>query len=363
MSSLSQSEPADSQPQLEEQESAIAALQRLLRDRASAAGQVVVESSERPRSYVKRAAQAAWFPLYGVWYFARHREFYPLFASRLLPLSLISLLVYFLLFTFTFLPQFAFLAIWQGWNAWFSTVVLVLGEGLVIIQVGQQTHRCRKIRPWSMAVADLKSTRRASSKASLWTNVVSMSSMSVRNLHCRIAPVSCLLTNPQATLLNFGLDYLLAPHRVLFSDAPDSVKKLGKPTSPAIYQPWSLKQMAELVFFLPLNFIPWVGTPAFIIITGTRLGKLSHYRWQQLRGLNREERKRDTESRTWEYMWFGTVAMILELVPVFSLFFLLTTTAGAALWVADMEEDRKRMIDALERGQARDDRAPVRYRD
>lgn len=88
----------------------------------------------RPATYLQRAGIAASYPLRGIWYFLRNREFWPLFLGRILPLSLISLLVYLVLFTFTFLPQFAFLAIWQGWGAWVNAVVLVLGEGLVIIQ-------------------------------------------------------------------------------------------------------------------------------------------------------------------------------------------------------------------------------------
>lgn len=43
-------------------------------------------------------------------------------------------MVYFVLFTFAFLPQYAFLAIFHGWGAWVNAVVLVLGEGLVISQ-------------------------------------------------------------------------------------------------------------------------------------------------------------------------------------------------------------------------------------
>lgn len=88
----------------------------------------------RPALYLKRAAVAASYPIRGIWYFLRHREFWPLFAGRIMPLSLISFLVYFVLFTFTFLPQFAFLALFHGWGAWVNAVVLVLGEGLVIIQ-------------------------------------------------------------------------------------------------------------------------------------------------------------------------------------------------------------------------------------
>lgn len=145
----------------------------------------------------------------------------------------------------------------------------------------------------------------------------------------------------QATLIKRSLPDLVSPHRILFADASNAVKTLGRPISPAVYTPWSMTQIAELIIFLPLNLIPVVGTPAFIIITGTRLGKLAHYRWYQLRELTRDERKREIRSRTWEYAWFGTVAMIFELIPVLSMFFLITTTLGSALWVADMEDERK----------------------
>lgn len=90
--------------------------------------------SSRPAKYLSRAGVAFSYPLRGIWYFLRNREFWPLFLGRLLPLSLISLLVYLVLFTFAFLPQYAFLAIFHGWGAWFNAVVLTLGEGLVIIQ-------------------------------------------------------------------------------------------------------------------------------------------------------------------------------------------------------------------------------------
>lgn len=37
---------------------------------------------------------------------------------------------------------------------------------------------------------------------------------------------------------------------------------------------------------------------------------------------------------------FGTVTMLLQLVPVLSMFFLMTSAAGSALWVADIEQRR-----------------------
>ncbi|KAI1370986.1 hypothetical protein F4677DRAFT_457437 [Hypoxylon crocopeplum] len=247
---------------------------------------------KRPINYISRASTAASYPFRGIYYFLRHPAYYPLFLSRLLPLSIISFLVYAILFTFAFLPQYAFLAIFHGWGAWVNAVVLVLGEGLVIIQglfEGFFVDECR------VDVFD-------------------------------------------ATLLDKGLESLVAPHRLLFLDAPTSVKKLGKPTSSAVYQPWSLIQIVELIVFLPLNLIPYVGTPAFIIITGARLGTFAHYRWFELRGLTKKERKQEIKSRMWDYTWFGIIAMLLELVPILSFFFLLTSTTGAALWTAKLEE-------------------------
>ncbi|KAM3514150.1 hypothetical protein MY11210_002251 [Beauveria gryllotalpidicola] len=224
--------------------------------------------SSRPVSYVRRAGRAASYPLRGIWYFSRTREFWPLFLSRLLPLSLISLVVYFILFAFTFLPQFAFLAIFHGWGAWVNAVVLVLGEGLVIIQglfEGFFVDECR------VDVFDI----------------------------------------------------------------------------------------LELIVFLPLNLIPYVGTPVFIMITGTRLGKLAHYRWFQLRGLSKAEQKKELKRLGWENVWFGSVAMILELIPLLSFFFLLTSSTGAALWTAKMEhEARQRDLEA-----SADPTAPPPYTD
>lgn len=287
--------------------------------------------ASRPYGYVIRAARAASYPLRGIVYFMRHPAYWPLFASRLLPLSLLSILVYTLLFTFAFLPQFAFLAIFHGRGAWVNAVVLVLGEGLVIIQglfEGFFVDECR------VDVFDVSVLTRPTCHGSTLPSIPARVSQ---------APDLLVLTrlSAKATLIDKGLLDLITPHRIIFPDAPNSVKMLGKPSSPAVYQPWSLIQIVELIACLPLNLIPYVGTPAFIIITGARLGTFAHYRWFQLRGLNRKERKQEISRRRWDYTWFGVVAMLLELVPVLSLFFLLTSTSGSALWTAKLEHETR----------------------
>lgn len=73
------------------------------------------------------------YPFKGIWYFCADRQFYPLFGKRLIPLTITSIVVLGLLFIFTYLPQVAFLALWQGPGAWFNAAFLVLGEGQVLI--------------------------------------------------------------------------------------------------------------------------------------------------------------------------------------------------------------------------------------
>lgn len=153
-----------------------------------------------------------------------------------------------------------------------------------------------------------------------------------------------ILRKFQATLIREGLISIITPSRILLHDAPNTVKSLGKPTSPAIYAPFSFRQILEFILFLPLNFIPIIGTPLFLILTGARAGPFHHWRWFKLRGLTKNERNKEIKSRRWKYTWFGTVALMLQLVPVLSMFFLLTTACGSALWVVKLEEQK--MIDA-----------------
>lgn len=73
------------------------------------------------------------YPFKGIYFFLTHRDFYPLFGRRLIPLTITSIVVLGLLFTFTYLPQAAFLLIFHGPTAWVNAVFLVLGEAQVVI--------------------------------------------------------------------------------------------------------------------------------------------------------------------------------------------------------------------------------------
>lgn len=56
----------------------------------------------------------------------------------------------------------------------------------------------------------------------------------------------------------------------------------------------------------------------------------------------------DSRSFAWrhksQYCNFGTVAVALELIPIFNLLFMWTNVVGAALWVGDKYEKNEREI-------------------
>ena len=151
-----------------------------------------------------------------------------------------------------------------------------------------------------------------------------------------------------AVLINEGHTALIASSRLINQDGKDPVKQLGKPTTSAIYSPFSFRQIAEFIIFLPLNLIPVAGTPMFLILTGYRAGPLQHWRYFKLRDLTKKERNAFIKRRRLRYTWFGTAALLLQLVPVLSMLFLLTTATGSALWVAELERKRRALEDTPE---------------
>ena len=230
----------------------------------------------------------------GVYYFAAHPFLYPLLRARLLPSLLLSIFVLTNLFIWTYLPQVAFLAIFHGPLAWINGAFLVLGEGAAIVAL----------------------------------------------LFEAFFVDETLVDVFDAVLINEGLGDLVAQGRILQMEGSDPVKQLGKPTTSAVYSPFSFRQIIEFIFFLPLNLVPVVGTPVFLVLTGYRAGPLQHWRYFKLLGLTKKERQASTKRRKLQYTWFGTVALLLQLVPVLSMLFLLTTASGSALWVVKLERQR-----------------------
>lgn len=193
------------------------------------------------------------------------------------------------------MPQVAILAIFHGPLAWVNAAFLVLGEGAAIVALLFEAF------------------------------FVDESMVDVFD----------------AVLIQEGLGDLVAQERIIRTDGTDPVRQLGKPSTSAVYSPFSFRQIAEFICFLPLNLIPVAGTPAFLLLTGYRAGPLHHWRYFKLLGLTKKERQAVVKWRKLPYTWFGTIALLLQLVPMLSMLFLLTTAAGSALWVVQLEKIRQ----------------------
>ena len=240
--------------------------------------------------------------LQGIYYFFAHPFLYPLLRARLIPCLLLSLFVFTNLFLWTYLPQVMLLAVFHGRAlAWVNGAFLVLGEGAAIVALLFEAFFIDET----------------------------------------------LVDMFDAVLINEGLADLVGGSRVLDLGGSNPVRVLGSPILPAVYSPFSIKQIMEFILLLPLNLIPLAGTPMFLLLTGYRAGPLHHHRYFKLLGVTKGERNRVVKGRRLRYTWFGTAALVLQLIPVLSMLFLLTTAAGSALWVVRLEkENRQREVGA-----------------
>lgn len=239
---------------------------------------------------------ASWhYPLKGIVYFIAHPFLYPLLRAQLFPAFILSIFVLGNLFFWTYLPQVAFLAIFHRAGAWVNGTFLVLGEGAAIVALLFEAF------------------------------FVDESQLDIFD----------------SILVDKGFEDLVSTRRPVAVEGVNPVKRLGRPTRSSVYGPFSFRQIIEFIIFLPLNFIPIVGVPIFLLLTGYRAGPLQHWRYFKLREFDRKQRNTFVKRRRWQYTWFGTVALMLQLIPVLSMLFLMTTAAGSALWAADMEKQRQ----------------------
>lgn len=78
--------------------------------------------------------------------------------------------------------------------------------------------------------------------------------------------------------------------------------------------------------------------------TGRKQGPGYHSRYFQLKGFSERQKETFIQNRRPEYLAFGSVAMLLNMVPGANILFQYTNTVGAALWALDIE--RKRAVPA-----------------
>jgi hypothetical protein len=212
-------------------------------------------------------------------------------ASKLLPTVLLGLTTLASVFVFGYLPQAAILAVFNGPLAAVNAALLCLNESSTIFNTLAKTFLVEE----------------------------------------------SLIDTFDGTLVAQGEAELVSRERkVGRSGAGDAIGRLGKLVKKP-FAKFAPSAIIRYVMYLPLNFIPVIGTVMFILLQGKRAGPAAHARYFQLKGLSQTKQAEWVEKRQGAYTGFGTVATLLELVPVAGIFFAFTNTTGAALWAADLE--------------------------
>lgn len=253
--------------------------------------QVAQEDFNQARVTVNDAVRSATYlyPFKGIAYFFTHRALWRPLAAKLIPTISLGLGVTVFMFVVTYVPQAAVLTIFNGPLAFVTTVLLVLSESSTIFNVLSK----------NFLIDD------------------------------------ALIDTFDGTLMSRNMTTLVAKERTVKSGS-DPIAKLGKLASKP-FAKFAPSAIIRYFMYLPLNFIPIVGTIMFVVLQGRKFGPTAHARYFQLKQMNKKEKDQFVERRKAAYASFGIPAVLLEMVPIAGIFFSFTNTVGAALWAADME--------------------------
>ncbi|CAG8951529.1 hypothetical protein HYFRA_00007445 [Hymenoscyphus fraxineus] len=265
------------------------------------AKEVAIEDFNKARDLANAAAKsgAYLYPIKGIFYFLTHRTLWTPLLSKLLPTLSLSLAVVTAMFLFAYLPQLAILIFVNGPLAAFTTILLTLSESSTIINILSKNFLLQ----------------------------------------------DALVDTFDGTLVSRNETGILAEGRELKSgNFRDPIAKLGKLVKRPL-EKYSPEALVRYVMYLPLNFIPVVGTVIFVLLQGKSRGNTIHTRYFQLKKWSNSEREAWLKENTAAYTAFGTVATLLELIPFASIFFTFTNQVGAALFASDIEKNNTRMTE------------------
>ena len=175
------------------------------------------------------------------------------------------------MFVFTYLPQAALLAFTSGPVAAVSAALLVLSESSTIFTMVSKTFLIE----------------------------------------------DALVDTFDGTLVSRNDTAIVSKGRELRSGG-DSIGKLGK----LIKKPFAKfapKALIRYFLYLPLNFIPVVGTVLFVVLNGKRSGPERHGRYFQLKEMNSSQRESFVEQRRAAYTRYAMLRSALAMINAYKL--------------------------------------------
>jgi hypothetical protein len=189
----------------------------------------------------------------GIIYFFTHRALWRPLAAKLIPTLSLGLGVTAFMFAVTYVPQAAVLSIFNGPLAVFTTILLVLSESSTIFNV----------------------------------------------LNKNFLLDDALIDTFDGTLMSRNMTSLVSNERQVKS-GNDPIAKLGKLVSKP-FAKFTPSAIIRYFMYLPLNFIPVIGTVLFIILQGRKFGPTAHARYFQLKQMKKQEKEQFIERRKAAY--------------------------------------------------------------
>jgi len=183
---------------------------------------ILVADAAKSRAYL--------YPVKGFFYFVTRPSIWKPFAAQIGPYLLLSITIVLAMFFFTYLPQLAVLVFVNGPLAVFTTVVLILSESATL------------------------------------TNLISRNWL----LH------DALIDTFDGTLVSRNATAIVEEGREL-KPGSTAMERLGNIIKTPLER-FSVKSIVRYVMYLPLNFIPVIGTVMFLVLQGRARGKIIHVR-------------------------------------------------------------------------------------
>jgi hypothetical protein len=189
----------------------------------------------------KLCSQIQGLTIVGFYYFVSHKDLWRPLGSKLAPTFILSLGVTIFMFLVAYLPQAAIMTFTSGPVAAFSAALLTLSESSTIISLLSRTFLIE----------------------------------------------DALVDTFDGTLLSKECTNLVSEGRHVKAGG-DSIARLGKLLKKP-FQKFTPNAIVRYVIYLPLNFIPIVGTITFILLQGKRSGPAAHTRYFQLKEWSKKQ--------------------------------------------------------------------------
>ena len=188
---------------------------------------------------------------------SNHRK--PL-TSKLAPTFTLGIGITTFMFLFTYLPQMAVMAFTSGPLAAISAALLVLSESSTLFTILSKTFLIE----------------------------------------------DALVDTFDGVLVSKNTTDLVSEGRQI-KGGSDIMGKLGKLTKKP-FQKFTPKALIRYLIYLPLNFIPVVGTVIFVVLQGKRAGPAAHTRYFQLKEWNSNQKQKHIEEYKAAYTRYGYLA-------------------------------------------------------